>query len=128
MKYYLTKIKDAAAHLPELLIVFFSPAWAQICVVGLAVVADTITGLWAAKRTGEKINSKRLYDFVPKCIVYIVFVLLAHGIEIVFQINHARTLVAVALVAMELMSCDENFKRATGKSIFKPIIALMKKK
>lgn len=128
MKYVIEKIKNAAIHIPELLLVFFAPAVAQIGLVVLAILADTATGIWAAKKSGEILTTKKASPIVPKACVYIMLILLAHGIEVVFEVSHARTLAALALVTLELVSIDENFKKATGKGIFKPIIGMLKRK
>lgn len=128
MKKNVTKLCYYAHHLLEVILIYFSPAKAQVGIIVLAVLADTATGIWAAKRVNENISSKRLGDIVPKLVVYILLVLLAHGVEDVFAISHARTIVAIGLTAIELMSIDENFKKATGKGLLKPLIDLMKRK
>jgi len=128
MNRVVNKLLQNAHHLIEMAIVFFSPALAQIGIVVLAVLVDTATGVWAAKKSGEKIVSSRLGDIVPKLCVYILLILLAHGVEVIFVVAYARTLVAVGLMAIELMSIDENFKRATGNGLLKPLIGLLKRR
>ena len=128
MKNVIEKIKEAAVHLPELLLVFISPAATQIGIISLAIVADTSTAIWAAKKRGEPISSKKAAAVIPKMVVYALLIILAHTIGLIFEIKQALTLISVALIAMELMSIDENFKKATGRGIFKPIINLIKRR
>lgn len=128
MKNVIEKIKEAAIHLPELFLVFISPAATQIGIVFLAILADTSTAIWAAKKKGETVNTRKAAAVIPKMIVYAILIILAHAIGLLFEIKQALTLIAVALLAMELMSVDENFKKATGRGIFKPIIDLIKRK
>jgi phage-related holin len=124
----LEKLKIYMIHILQVVLVFFSPALAQILIVALAVIVDTITGVWAANKNLEPITSKKLSNVISKTVVYISLILLCHGIEVIFEISHIRTFIAVSLLSMELMSVDENFKKATGNGILKPIIRFIRKK
>ncbi len=124
---------DYIKHLPELAIVYFSPAQGQILWVILAVLTDTVTGIWAARKAGEKINSRRLADIVPKLVVYVLLILLCHATDRVFDMQQkfsisAMSVVTLALAGIELKSIDENFTKATGKGIFKGVINALKRK
>ena len=56
----LEKLKIYMIHILQVVLVFFSPALAQILIVALAVIVDTITGVWAANKNLEPITSKKL--------------------------------------------------------------------
>ncbi len=66
MRVWLMKLGEKLIHLPELLIIYFAPAGGQLFVVAMAVLCDTATGVWAARKAGEKISSRRLADIFPK--------------------------------------------------------------
>lgn len=125
------KFKEKLIHLPELLLIYFAPAGGQLAVIGLAILADSATGIWAARKKGELISSKKLSQAFPKMVVYLLLILLAHGIEKEFQINigvSIRSLVALAILGNELMSIDENLKKATGRGMFQKLISVIRRK
>lgn len=132
VRVWLMKLGEKLIHLPELLLIYFAPAGGQLFVVAMAVLCDTATGIWAARKVGEKISSRRLADIFPKLIVYFLIILLAHTIENVFKIDigglSVRSLVALAILGNELMSIDENLKKATGKGVFQKVIEAIKRK
>lgn len=131
IRVWLMKLGDKLIHLPELLIIYFAPAGGQLFVVAMAVLCDTATGIWAARKTGEKISSRRLADIFPKLFVYFLLILLAHTIENVFKLDFGfsvRSIVSLAILGNELMSIDENMKKATGKGVFQKVIEAIKRK
>lgn len=131
MKKFFMDLQERVIHIPELLVIYFAPAAGQIGVIALAVVADTLTGIWAAKKKDEKVTSKRLSQVFPKLLTYFVLIMLAHGIENEFKINvgvPVRSLVSLAILGNELMSIDENLKKATGKGLFQKIVQAIKRK
>lgn len=131
VRVWLMKLGEKLIHLPELLIIYFAPASGQLFVVAMAVLCDTATGVWAARKVGEKISSRRLADVFPKLLVYFLLILLAHTIENVFKIDFGfsiRSVVSLAVLGNELMSIDENLKKATGKGVFQKLIEAIKRK
>ncbi len=70
VRVWLMKLGEKLIHLPELLIIYFAPASGQLFVVAMAVLCDTATGVWAARKVGEKISSRRLADVFPKLLVF----------------------------------------------------------
>ena len=130
---FVRKLIDHLSHLPELAIVYFSPAYGQIAWVILAILTDTATGVWAARKAGEKISSRRLADIAPKMLVYIMVLLLAHATDVTFNLQNkfgvsALSVVSLAFAGIELKSIDENFEKATGNGIFKKVINAIKRK
>jgi ABC-type antimicrobial peptide transport system permease subunit len=119
-------------HLSELAVIFFAPAFGQMLLVMFATLTDTITGVWASKKVGEPITSKRLSDFVPKIIAYFFVLILAHGIDVQYDLVdqkiNAMSAVSLALLGVNLKSIDENFQKAIGVGLFKGITKLLKKK
>ena len=93
--------------------------------VGL-VIADTITGVIAAKKRGEKINSRGMGRLVSKIIVYMLSILCCHGVEEALQIDGYVTYVAVgAIASTELMSVLENTRVVSGANIGEVIRGLL---
>lgn len=85
--------------------------------VGL-VVADTITGIIAANKRGEKINSRGFARVLSKIIVYMLSILCCHGVEEVLKIDGYVTYVAVgAIASTELMSVLENTRKVSGANV-----------
>ena len=79
------------------------------------VIADTITGIKAAKKEGQKISSKGLYRTTEKIVVYFVSILIFEGAKNTFSIPVPITyMVAMMIAATELFSIAENVKRITG--------------
>jgi phage-related holin len=131
VRVWLMKLGEKLIHLPELLIIYFAPAGGQLFVVAMAVLCDTATGVWAARKADEKISSRRLADIFPKLLVYFLLILLAHTIENVFKIDFGfsvRSIVSLAILGNELMSIDENLKKATGKGVFQKVVEAIKRK
>ena len=108
--------------------IYFSPAFEFILLVGFFVVADTITGVMAALKTGEEITSKRFRAVIPKYVVYGVGVLVAHVLQRQFFPDFPAMKIIAGLVAYsELMSIDENINKITGVSLFKFFIKKLRK-
>jgi phage-related holin len=49
------------------------------------VIADTITGIKAAKKEGKAITSKGLYRTTEKIVVYFTSILIFHGAQLLLQ-------------------------------------------
>lgn len=108
---------------------FLSPVKGVMAVVGLLVVADMITGVIAAKKSGKEIKSSKLFRTVAKFVVYGLFVMVAHAVELEFLKDWPATKLVAALIAtIELKSLDENAKTLFGISFFDKIINLIAKR
>lgn len=107
---------------------FFLPVVPLILLVGLLILGDTILGIWAAKKRGEKITSRKLGNIIPKMVLYqgaviTAFILdtwlLGEFIGLIFDIEILFTkLVALTLIFIEGVSLDENFTYISGKNMF----------
>jgi uncharacterized membrane protein len=92
------------------------------------VFADTITGIKAAKKEGQKISSKGLYRTTEKIVVYFVAILIFEGAKNTFSIPMPITyMVAMMISATELFSVAENIKRITGVELGTLISKFFKK-
>ena len=94
---------------------FFIPIKGFLLFTVFVVFADTITGIKAAKKEGQKISSKGLYRTTEKIVVYFVAILIFEGAKNTFSIPMPITyMVAMMISATELFSVAENIKRITG--------------
>jgi uncharacterized membrane protein len=94
---------------------FFVPIKGFLIFTIFVVFADTLTGIKAAKKEGQKINSKGLYRTTEKIVIYFTSILIFEGAKNTFSIPFPITyMVAMMISATELFSVAENVKRITG--------------
>jgi uncharacterized membrane protein len=94
---------------------FFIPIKGFLIFTVFVVFADMATGIMAAKKEGQKINSKGLYRTTEKIVVYFVSILIFEGAKNTFSIPIPITYIAAMMIAAtELFSIAENVKRITG--------------
>ena len=92
------------------------------------VIADTITGIKAAKKEGKAITSKGLYRTTEKIVVYFTSILIFHGAQLTFAIPVPIVyLVSSVIAGTELFSVAENVKRITGVNLGTIIIRFFKR-
>lgn len=97
---------------------FVMPVAPLLYLCGGLIILDTVTGIRAAKRRGEKPNSRKLARIIDKTIVYAASVLACHGVEIVLKIPVTMTYFATGAIAFtELFSILENTRKVTGTNI-----------
>jgi phage-related holin len=97
---------------------FFMPIVPFLALCGLLILLDTITGIRAAMRRGEKPNSKKAARIIDKTIVYSASVIACHGVESVMKLPDTVTYFAVGAIAFtELMSVLENTRVVSGTNI-----------
>jgi len=97
---------------------FFLPIKHFLIFTIFVVFADTVTGILAAKKRGEKITSKGLYRTSQKVVVYFCGIMIFHGASITFQLPSQITYsVSFIIAATELFSISENIKSITGTNI-----------
>ena len=97
---------------------FFLPIQHFLSFTIFVVFADTITGIFAAKKRNEKITSKGLYRTSQKVVVYFVCIMIFHGASITFGLPSQIVYSVSFLIAFtELYSISENIKSITGANI-----------
>lgn len=73
------------------------------------IVIDFITGIWAAKVSGEVISSAKVFRSVVKMIIYFMFISAAHLMETTTPLlSVADELIISFLAVTELISVIEN--------------------
>lgn len=108
------------------LALFILPIKGILIFVGLAIVADTIAGIWASKKLGKPIISRKLYRLITKMLVFNATVILFYGIDLYMfgdllaafgiGVEFALTkVVGLALISIEGFSVDEKLQNVYGK-------------
>ena len=97
---------------------FFIPIKGFLLFTVFVVFADTITGILAARKRGERITSKGLYRTSQKVVVYFVGIMIFEGAKNTFSLPLNITyMVAFTIATTELYSIAENIKSMTGVNI-----------
>jgi len=105
-------------------VVLLTPIHPVIISVGALIFADTFFGIWAAKKRGDKISSKRMGDSVVKMLVYQVVLITGFLVE-TNLIDGAVPIVKLAALyigMVEVKSLLENSSTILGRDIFKDIV------
>lgn len=105
-------------------VAIFAPIHAIILITGLLIAVDTISGIIAAYKRGEKINSSGLRRTVTKSCVYLTAVCLGFLVEhyMIDDFFPLSKIIAGAISFVELKSILENLDSINGSSVFKAVI------
>ena len=107
---------------------FFLPIKHFLIFTIFVVFADTVTGIIAAKKRGEKITSKGLYRTSQKVVVYFCGIMIFHGASITFGLPSQIVYSVSFLIAFtELYSISENIKVITGVNLATTILRFFNK-
>jgi hypothetical protein len=97
---------------------FFVPIKGFLLFVIAVTFADMVTGIKAARKKGQKINSRGLYRTSEKIAVYFVGIMIFEGAKNTFSLPVPITyMVAFLIATVELYSISENIKRITGVNL-----------
>lgn len=123
-KYVLSFFKYFAVSI----MAFFAPIYFSLLFVVVLVVVDTITGVMKAGRKDVKnITSKKLFAFVPKLIIYLLFVIVANfGNHVIDKSIPFVKLAIMGISWIEVKSIDENFRDIFGFSFIDKILDSVK--
>ena len=116
----LISIQSKLLTLISICFAFFLPISGILLMIGLLIIIDTITGIWKAKKLGEKITSRKLSSIISKLALYEVTVIMFFLIDrfilndiilTFFSVPFMLTkVVALVLSSIEVMSINENYK------------------
>jgi len=107
---------------------FFLPIKHFLIFTIFVVFADTVTGILAAKKRGEKITSKGLYRTSQKVVVYFCGIMIFHGASVTFGLPSQIVYSVSFLISFtELYSVSENIKSITGVNIGTIILKFFKR-
>lgn len=105
------------AYFTAAIIAFFLPIHNILVGIGTLIVADMITGIFAAKKRGEKIHSKKMGATVTKTILYFLGIILAQIMQNLFLDTGTESIVkatAGIFAVIEFKSNLENISTATN--------------
>lgn len=103
-----------------------TPAVPIIIFTGILVFSDTITGVWAALKRGEKVTSKGLGRTVTKILLYSLVIGLTFAFEHFFtalKIVHMGQIASGYICLVELKSIYENVSSITGLDIWTQLMS-----
>lgn len=111
-------------------IAYFTPIAEMIHVMLIFLVVDTISGIWASLKSGEKLESRKLRKTVYKFLWYTVAVMAAWMMEKTYSLHWANiaSIVAGFICFVELKSIFENITRITNEPVFMKILKIFKRK
>lgn len=114
MKEWLTKL--AIASLAAL-----APIKMVIVTVGVLIMADLVTGVWAALKQGEKISSAIMRRTISKMLIYQLSVVCGFMLEtyILEELVPVAKIVAGVIGMVEFKSILENSNKIIGGDVFK---------
>lgn len=116
-------MKKYLALLIPYLTFFFSPILLILFTTGALVMTDLFTGVYAAKKRGEVIHSKKMARSVSKIIFYFIAIILSRLMEIAFFPSIPIANITAGYIALiEFKSNIENISTITGLDIWKAII------
>ena len=100
------------------------PICGILILIGAAVSLDTITGIWKARKTKQKVTSRKLSAIVSKILLYEATVMLFYLMDYFllndivinfFSIELLTTkILSLVLVSIEIVSINENYKAVKG--------------
>jgi phage-related holin len=94
--------------------------------IGL-VVLDTVTGIIAARKRKEKINSRGFSRLLSKIVVYMAAIMACRGVEQVLLVPNVTYLAVGAIALTELMSVLENTRVVSGANVAGVVGGLLSK-
>jgi len=103
---------------------FFMPITGLMFLIGFAILVDTITGVWKAKKLKQPITSRRLSSVISKMLLYEITVILFYLIDYFILNDIVLTffsvplmltkMLSLVLVSIEVVSINENYKAVKG--------------
>lgn len=105
------------------LLAVLAPIKALLIAVGFLIFADTVSGILAARKRGEKISSAKLRGVVTKAFVYQICVISGFIMEkyIIDDVLPVSKIIAGAIAAVEFRSLLENSECILGYEVFEEI-------
>lgn len=118
------KISVLGLEILAFLAIFFAPILGALIAIGVLIGIDTFTGIWAAKRRGEKVNSKQGRNIVPKLILYPTALIVAEiAREYLAPAIPWTDVTGGVLATIEVKSIFENISDILGYDLWKRVKA-----
>jgi phage-related holin len=106
------------------IISLIAPIHSMLIACGVLIVADLITGIMAARKRGEKINSAGLRTTVSKMLIFQIAIISGYVLEVYMLENllPVSKIVAGVIGMVEFTSILENASVIAGKDILKLVL------
>jgi len=124
----LASIKEYIIQLLTVIGAFFLPISGILFLIGFAIILDTVTGIWKAKKLGIPVTSRKLSAIISKLMLYEVAVIGFYLIDywilndiilVFFSIPLMLTkILSLVLCSIEVISISENYKAVKGIDIW----------
>jgi hypothetical protein len=133
----LASIKQYILQLLTVIGAFFLPISGILFLIGFAIVLDTITGVWKAKKLKIPITSRGLSAIISKLMLYEVAVIGFYLIDY-FILNDIimkffsvplmlTKILSLVLCSIEVISISENYKAVKGIDIWSAFKQLLRR-
>jgi hypothetical protein len=130
-------IKQSFTQLLTVIGAFFLPISGILFLIGFAIVVDTLTGLWKAKKLKIQITSRKLSTIISKMMLYEVAVIGFYLIDFwilndiilkFFSVPLMLTkILSLVLCSIECISINENIKAVKGVDIWSAFKQLLQR-
>lgn len=131
----LTTFQQKLVQILAVISSFFLPISGILFLIAFAIVVDTITGVWKARKLGVPITSRGLSAIVSKLFLYEIAVILTYLIDkfilndIILQFFSVplmlTKILSLVLVSIEVMSISENYKAVKGIDLWQAMKNLL---
>jgi len=136
-QYYILLTKAKLIYFFTIIASFLLPIKMLLLTVGAFIAADTVIGIYRAKKKKEKVTSRKLSNLVSKMVLYQSAVILFFCLEkfILGDFIHLfvdielflTKIVAATLCLIEIKSIDESYFILNGYSLFDKFKAILKR-
>jgi len=123
-------LADGLSKLAVLLISYFAPVKEIVHVMLIFILIDFISGVWAARKRKETLESRKLRKTLTKFLWYTVALILSYMMEKTFNLSWSNLsgIIGGFICFIELKSIFENITHITGEPIFMKILGLIRKR
>lgn len=106
---------------------FLAPIQKVLFAVGFLIITDTITGIWAAVKEDQKIQSFKLRRSITKSAAYLLAIVCGYVTQNLLLDNAIPivTVVAGLIGATESLSVYENLTRITGVQFKQKVLEIL---
>ena len=123
-------LADGLSKLAVLLISYFAPVKEIVHVMLIFILIDFISGVWAAKKRKETLESRKFRKTLTKFLWYTVALILSFMMEKTFNLSWSNLsgIIGGFICFIELKSIFENITHITGEPIFLKILHIIRKR
>lgn len=123
-------MKETALKAAIAVLTVFAPAKDVMLAVLVLIIADLITGIWAASKRKEKITSAGLHRTLVKVVVYEAAIALGFIAQQYLLLDSVPVINIIGsyIGITQLTSAYENINEISGKELLKEIINKLKSK